>query len=135
MGQMLYNSLYEYLKDRRNVFGHPILVCDLVGYNEHHKWFGEKLSVTPDGRYAGDMIKFGLGQSEGKDREGLTALLNSIAAVDKTGIGCGSTVTDLMLDEQLVKNDEHFEKIVDMLETYFINAVFIFSLLMFQKKN
>lgn len=135
VGQMLYNSLYEYLKDRRNVFGHPMLVGDLVGYNEHHKWFGEKLSATPDGRCAGDMIKFGLGQSEGKDREGLTALLNSIAAVDQTGIGCGQTVTNLMLDEQLIKNDEYFEKTVDMLETYFINGGVHFQLTYVSKED
>jgi formate C-acetyltransferase len=68
---------------------------------------------------AGDVLKFGLGQSEGRDRNGLTALLNSIAKVDPSGIGCGSTVTNVMLDEQLVKNDDNFEKTVDMFETYF----------------
>jgi formate C-acetyltransferase len=65
------------------------------------------------------MLKFGLGQSEGRDREGLSALLNSIAKADPTGIGCGSSVTNITLDEKLMKNDEAFEKTVDMLLTYF----------------
>ena len=61
-------------------------------------------------------------QSEGKDRNGLTALLNSIARVDPNGIGCGSTVTNIMLDEQLIKNDTNFNKTADLLETYFKNG-------------
>ena len=90
--------------------------------------FGENTAATPDGRYTGDALKFGLGQSEGKDRNGLTALLNSIAKVDPNAIGCGSTVTNIMLDEQLIKNDTNFNKTVDLLETYFKNGGVHFQL-------
>lgn len=119
VAQKLYQSMYEYLKDKTNLFGYHFLMGDLIGYNIHHKIFGEKTAATPDGRFDGEMLKFGLGQSGGYDRNGLSALLNSIAKVDPNAIGCGSTVTNFMLDEQLIKNDEHFEKTVDMLETYF----------------
>ena len=119
VAQKLYQSLYEFLKDKTNLFGYHWLVGDLLGYNEHHKWFGENTKATPDGRFSGDMLKFGIGQSEGRDRNGLTALLSSIAKLDPNGISCGSTVTNIMLDEQLVKNDENFEKTIDLLETYF----------------
>lgn len=119
VAQRLYQSLYEYLKDKTNLFGYHFLVGDLFGYNPHFKWFGEKMGATPDGRKAGEALKFGLQQSGGYDRNGLTALLNSIAKIDPNGIGCGSTVTNFMIDEQLIKNDDHFEKTVDMLETYF----------------
>ena len=135
VAQKLYQSLYEYLKDKTNLFGYHFLVGDLMGYNVHHKWFGEKTLATPDGRYNGDSLKFGLGQSEGKDRNGLTALLNAIAKVDPNAIGCGSTVTNLMLDEQLIKNDEHFEKTVDMLETYFKNGGVHFQLTYVSKED
>ena len=119
VAQKLYSELYEFLKDKTNLFGYHWLIGDLVGYNVHNKWFGEKTKATPDGRYNGDMLKFGIGQSEGRDREGLSALLNSIAKLDPNGIGCGSTVTNITIDEQLVKNDENFEKTVDLLLTYF----------------
>lgn len=135
VAQKLYQSLYEYLKDKTNLFGYHFLIGDLMGYNVHHKWFGEKTRATPDGRYNGDSLKFGLGQSEGKDRNGLTALLNAIAKVDPNAIGCGSTVTNLMLDEQLIKNDEHFEKTVDMLETYFKNGGVHFQLTYVSKED
>lgn len=128
VAQKLYQSLYEYLKNKTNVYGYHFLIGDLIGYNESHKWFGEKMRATPDGRKAGDAIKFGLGQSEGKDKNGLTALLNSIAKIDPNGIGCGSTVTNVLLDEMLIKNDENFEKTVDVFETYFKNGGVHFQL-------
>ncbi|MBR2907712.1 MAG: hypothetical protein IKC26_06670 [Clostridia bacterium] len=119
VARRLYQSLYEHLKGKKNLFGYQWLIGDLTGYQPHFKWFGAGMGATPDGRYAGDALKFGLGQSEGRDREGLSALLNAIATVDPNGIGCGATVTNFMIDEQLVRNDEHFEKTVDLLLTYF----------------
>ncbi|MGM9626034.1 MAG: pyruvate formate lyase family protein [Eubacteriales bacterium] len=124
----LYDSLYRYLRNKRNLFGYPILVGDLVGYNEHHLWFGEKTLATPDGRHAGDRIKFGLGQSEGRDKNGLSALLNSIAQTDPHAIACGSTVTNISIDEQLIRDDGNFEKTVDLFETYFRNGGVHFQL-------
>lgn len=135
VAQKLYQSLYDYLKDKKNLFGYKWLIGDLLGYNIHHKWFGENTKATPDGRYNGDMLKFGLGQSEGKDRNGLTALLNSIAKIDPNGIGCGSTVTNFTIDEQLVKNDKNFEKTVDMLLTYFKNGGVHFQLTYVSKED
>ena len=128
IAQRFYQSLYEFFKDKTNLFGYHWLVGDLIGYNPHHQWFGENTAATPDGRYTGDALKFGLGQSEGKDRNGLTALLNSIARVDPNAIGCGSTVTNIMLDEQLIKNDTNFNKTADLLETYFKNGGVHFQL-------
>lgn len=128
VGGRVYTSFYNHLKDKKNVFGYQWLIGDLLGYNEHHKWFGEKTKATPDGRYDGDLIKFGIGQSEGKDQEGLTALLNSIAKLDPYGISCGSTVTNISLDDALIKNNDYFEKVVDMFEAYFKNGGVHFQL-------
>jgi len=135
VAQRLYDSFYRFLKGKKNVYGYQWLVGDLTGYNEHFKWFGEKTKATPDGKYNGDAMKFGLGQSEGKDRNGLTALLNAIAKVDPHAIGCGSTVTNISLDEQLVKNDEHFEKLVDMFESYFQSGGVHFQLTYVSKEE
>ena len=66
------------------------------------------------------MLKFGIGQSEGKDKNGLTALLSSIAKCDKNSISCGSTVTNISIDKSLVEKEESFKKLVDLMEQYFI---------------
>ncbi len=135
VAQKLYQSLYEFLKDKTNLYGYHWLIGDLFGYHPHFKWFGEKMGATPDGRKAGEPLKFGLQQSGGYDRNGLSALLNSIAKVDPNAIGCGSTVTNLMIDEQLIKNDDNFEKTVDMLETYFKNGGVHFQLTYVSKED
>ena len=102
-----------------NYLKKPWMFGNLVGYNEHHKFFGNNTKATPDGRFDGDMIGFGIGQSEGKDRNGLTALLSSVAKCDPYSILTGPSVTNVLLDEQLVKNNENFEKLVYLFESYF----------------
>ena len=119
MAQRFFESLYGFLKGKKNLFGYPILVGDLIGYHPHHEWFGNVTLATPDGRRDGELLKFGFGQSGGYDREGLSALLNSIAKADPHGIRCGTTVTNISLDEALIKNDENFEKTVTLFENYF----------------
>lgn len=107
-----WNNSENYLK-KKWLFG------NLIGYNEHHKFFGSATKATPDGRKCGDAIGFGIGQSEGKDRNGLTALLNSVAKCDPDAVLTGPSVTNLLLDEQLIRNEEYFEKTVTLLESYF----------------
>ena len=102
-----------------NYLGKKWMFGNLVGYNEHHKFFGDATKATPDGRYDGDMLTFGIGQGGGKDRKGLTALLNSVAKCDPYNILTGPSVTNIMLDEQLIKKDENFEKLVYLFENFF----------------
>lgn len=133
--RLVYNSFYNYLKDKTNLFGYHFLVGDLMGYNEHHAWFGARTKATPDGRKNYEKLKFGITQTDGKDREGLTALLNEIAGADENAIACGSTVTNITLDEQLVKNDDNFEKTVDMFETFLKNGGVHFQLTYVSKQD
>lgn len=102
-----------------NYLKKPWVFGNLIGYNEHNKFFGNNTKATPDGRFDGDMINFGIGQSEGKDRNGLTALLSSVAKCDPYSILTGPSVTNVLLDEQLVKKDDNFEKLVYLFEAYF----------------
>ena len=127
LARRLYDSFYRYLSGKKNLFGYQFLIGDLLGYNEHHKWFGEKTKATPDGRHSGELLKFGIGQSEGRDHEGLTALLNSIAQTDRHAIACGSTVTNISIDKRLLEGD-NFAKTVDLFETYFKNGGVHFQL-------
>lgn len=112
-------SMAEYFAPKRSKYGYNFLLGNLIGYNQHNKFFGELLMATPDGRYKGDAISFGIGQTDGKDREGLSSLLISVAKLNQNLILCGSTVTNILLEEQLIKNDANFEKLVKLFETYF----------------
>lgn len=112
------NALCEWNNDT-NYLRKKWIFGNLIGYNEHHKFFGSQTGATPDGRYFGDLISFGLGQNNGRDREGLTALLSAVAKCDPNAILTGPSVTNIMLDERSIKNDDSFEKLVYLFETYF----------------
>ena len=120
MARLYLDSVYRHLYDKTNVFGYPLSVGNLEGYNHHHAYFGAGTKATPDGRHSGEPLKFGIGQSGGYDRCGLSALLASVAKCDPHHIMAGSSVTNIYLDEQLVKNDDNFVKTAKMLESYFI---------------
>ena len=116
------NRFFKSLEDWNtgdNYLKKPWMFGNLVGYNEHNKIFGNKTKATPDGRFDGDLINFGIGQSEGKDRNGLTAMLSSVAKCDPYSILTGPSVTNVLLDEKLVKEDKNFEKLVYLFESYF----------------
>lgn len=123
-----WNNTENYLK-KKWLFG------NLIGYNEHHKFFGNATKATPDGRFSGDMINFGIGQSEGKDRNGITALLNSVAKCDPDAVLTGPSVTNVLIDEQLIKNDDNFNKLVYLFETYFKNGGTHFQLTYVSKED
>lgn len=114
-----FDTVHEITKDMRNVWGYGIGIGNLQGYNEHHKLFGSGTRATPDGRYDGEMLKFGIGQSDGNDRGGVTALLASVAKCDRHKVMCGSSVTNVYLEDSLIRDDDNFDKTARMLEAYF----------------
>ncbi|MDO5311740.1 MAG: glycine radical domain-containing protein, partial [Clostridia bacterium] len=48
---------------------------------------------------------------------------------------CGSTVTNVSLDEKLIQNDEYFEKTVDLFEAYFKNGGVHFQITYVSKED
>lgn len=60
----------------------------------------------------------GIGQCNGKDRRGLTPLLLSVAHMDPTNIMTANLVFNLSLDETMIRNDDHFGKVVQMMDTF-----------------
>ncbi|MGI5922852.1 MAG: pyruvate formate lyase family protein [Lentisphaeria bacterium] len=119
IAQRFTTSLHRFVKGRTDMFGTPINYGNLAGYHPHYATFGALTPATPDGRFAGAPFNVGSGQNDGKDRNGPTALLSSVARMDPTGIMCGSSVFNLMVTHDTVSNDESFAKLVAMIETYF----------------
>lgn len=125
--KLLYDTLFEYVKNKKTVFGYPALIGDHTGYQLHFKWFGEATKATPDGRYNGEPLSYGVSQDNCKLKNGLTALMNAISKFDTNGIS-SATVTNFTLDKLYVEDENYFEKTVDMLETYFKNGGIQFQL-------
>ena len=114
-----YRSVATFAEGRTDIFGHPLAFGSLTGYNPHFEWFGALTKATPDGRVSGSALLFGGGQSDGRDRDGVTSLLRTVAHMDPTGIMTGNSIFNLSVDERIVSDDESFEKLVALVETYF----------------
>lgn len=119
MMQRVTTSFHSFTTTRKALFDTPILMGTMAGYNAHYAWYGYRTKATPDGRHTGDAYMVGIGQTAGKDREGLTALLNSVAQADPTHICVGPYVCNINLDPVLVKDDDQFDKTVHMIDAYF----------------
>lgn len=119
MARRVTQTLYELTCNRKLKHGCNILIGTLAGYNPHHMKYGAMTPATPDGRHQGDGFMVGTGQSGGKDRKGLTALMQSLAQMDPNGILCGPNVCNMLVEESVVRDDEKFHKLCTMIETYF----------------
>lgn len=85
-----------------------------------HILFAAKTGATPDGRRKFQVIADGgVSCSHGSDREGLTALLNSVVKLDPYKAR-GSTLLNVKLSPKLFEG-ENFTKLRHVLETYFLN--------------
>ena len=119
MARRFTGELYALTHNRKLKYGCNILIGTLAGYNPHHMHYGAMTEATPDGRLKGEGFMVGTGQSAGKDRRGLTALMQSLAKMDENGILCGPNVCNMMVDASVVEDDRKFEKLCRMIETYF----------------
>lgn len=119
MARRFTGELYALTKDRKLKCGVNILIGTLAGYHTHHMKYGAMSPATPDGRRDGEGLMVGTGQAGGKDRKGLLALMQSLAQMDPNGILCGPNVCNMLMDETLIRDDGHFEKVCRMIETYF----------------
>lgn len=119
IARRLYENIYEFAKDRTDIFGTPLTYGNLTGYHPHFAQFGSMTQATADGRRAGTPLTFGSNQTMGKDKDGATSHLLSVAQMDSSGIMCGNTIMNLSVDEKILTDEESFEKMVMMIESYF----------------
>ena len=102
----------NYPNGRGGVFKAAIYTTDFCFY------IGERTMATPDGRYDGEPLSKNLCASVGMDRNGITALINSVTAIDHADFPTGS-VLDILLHPSAVANDDGLDAFLGILLTYF----------------
>jgi len=83
-----------------------------------HILFGQTLGATPDGRLAGTPICNSLSPVNGTERNGTTAVLNSITKIDTSRLSTGAAV-NLKIHPLALRSEEAREKFVHLLRTFF----------------
>lgn len=84
-------------------------------------WQGEKTGATPDGRYSGDEISKNASPSVGMDKNGVTALINSVLKTKPCNYP-ESHCVDVMLHPTVTAGDEGLRIMKGILFTYMKNG-------------
>jgi len=116
MVRWLYTTVAEELGRHRNIFGCPYAPC-YFGEMQYGPQ-GEMTAATPDGRRFGEAVTPSFGGDQGRDREGLTALLHSAVSFDHT-LASGGLTVNAALDPTLLATPEGTDKVIDLLLAYF----------------
>ncbi len=85
---------------------------------DNYVYHGKKTMATPDGRYTGDPLSKNLCATVGADRNGITALIESVTKMDHTKFPNGS-VLDVMLHPSAVSGDDGLDAFYEVLMTFF----------------
>ena len=78
--------------------------------------FGRVLGATPDGRRAGEPLAYSLSAHQGRDVQGVTALLNSIARLPHRR-AAGATAAIVELEPALVEGEAGVERLAQLIRT------------------
>lgn len=90
---------------------------------DHCFLIGERTMATPDGRLAGEPLSKNLCASTAMDRNGVTALINSVTKMDHSKFPTGS-VLDIVLHPSAVSGEDGLEAFYGILKTYFSRGGF-----------
>jgi len=90
----------------------------LAGYENAHIDFGHKTGATLDGRRGGEPFASSLCAAPGRDRRGVTAMLNSVAKIPHHLLPTSTTV-NVMLDRRLPTGQAGVEKVASLIAGHF----------------
>jgi formate C-acetyltransferase len=79
---------------------------------------GEPVAATPDGRLAGEPLADSAGPYQGRDKNGPTAMLKSVAAIPHY-LAPGTLVVNARFTKDFFNTDEGRAKMKDLVRTYF----------------
>ena len=113
-------TVFSATRKRRSPFrgGEYVLGTTAGGENMHIE-FGRVTGATPDGRLAGDPLADSLGASQGKDRQGVTALLNSVAKLPHSLLPTATTL-NVKLDPKLLAGESGVGRIAALIRGHFL---------------
>jgi len=101
--------------DRRNLYGG--FFASGSGLSNAFM-LGQWVGATPDGRKAGEHLSVSLGPTHGRDTQGPTATLNSVARINFAK-QVGGTLTHLRLNPSTIARQEGTERLAGMIAAFF----------------
>jgi len=109
------------LKRRKPFRGGEYILGTTAGGENMHIEFGRKTGATPDGRRAGETLADSLGAAQGRDRHGVTALLNSVARLPHRLLPTATTL-NVKLDPKLIETEAGIDNIAALIQAHFLSG-------------
>jgi len=106
------------LKRHKPFRGGEYILGTTAGGENMHIEFGRVTGATPDGRKEGETLADSLGAAQGRDRQGVTALLNSVAKLPHQILPTATTL-NVKLDPKLLDKPSDIEKIARLIDGHF----------------
>ncbi|MFC1715745.1 pyruvate formate lyase family protein [Candidatus Poribacteria bacterium] len=111
----------EILKRRTPFRGGEYILGTTAGGENMHVEFGRVTGATPDGRRSGTPLADSVGPAQGRDRQGVTAMLNSVAKLPHRLLPTATTL-NVQMDPKLLDTDEGIEKVAALLRSHFTSG-------------
>ena len=111
----VYDSLFAAIDGRPNTKGTAYHLNMLS--TTCHVYFGRMLGATPDGRLSGTPESDGTSPSQGADRNGPTAVIQSLAKMDQ--VKSGGTLLNMRFLPSVLQSEQDLEKMAHLIRTYF----------------
>lgn len=106
------------LKRRTPYRGGVYILGTTAGGENMHIEFGRVTAATPDGRRRGQPLSDSIGAAQGRDRRGVTSLLNSVAGLPHYLLPTATTL-NVKLDPALLRSDEGVDCVVALIDSHF----------------
>ncbi|MFH1571201.1 MAG: pyruvate formate lyase family protein [Gemmatimonadota bacterium] len=106
------------LQRHRPFRGGQYILGTTAGGENMHVEFGRMTGATPDGRRAGQPLADSLGAAQGRDRRGVTALLNSVARLPHRLLPTATTL-NVKLDPKLLSDETGVGKVAALIRGHF----------------
>ncbi len=117
IAKKIVDSVYAAKEQMTSPYIKNLIVGSFVGATHPNIKLGAMTRATPDGRYDGEEFTMGISQSQGKDKNSVTALLKSIAKLDYSKF-CGCVVSNLKLDKTLADTPAKLDKLASLYHTF-----------------
>lgn len=106
------------LKRRTPYRGGEYILGTTAGGENMHVEFGRITGATPDGRKSGVTLADSIGSAQGRDRQGITAVLNSVAKLPHKLLPTATTL-NVKIDPKLLDDEDGIEKIAALIRGHF----------------
>ena len=106
------------LKRRTPFRGGEYILGTTAGGENMHVEFGRVTGATPDGRREGETFADSIGPAHGRDRSGVTAMLNSVAGLPHRLLPTATTL-NVKLDPRLLEDEEGIARVAALIRGHF----------------